>query len=307
MNTAGRTKGGKKMKLLIATDLLEASQRVIDAVNQRPWPAGSEACVLHVMDLTPFPLGADLFEMARQAAESAVKSISKRLVPSGLKIRTEVLLGAPRSAISEYARNWAADWVVVGSHSSSGVARFLLGSVARSVVRTAPCSVEIVRLGASTASHRGKGLRILLATDGSDCSIVAAKSVASRLWPAATCVKIISVVSPFFPVADVLTGYFEAQWAILPSETIEKTARFRAAEAIAQTDKLLRESSLAEVERRPPLMGDAKAVILDEAAEWGADLIVVGSHGWRGLDRFTMGSVSESVALHAPCSVEVIR
>jgi nucleotide-binding universal stress UspA family protein len=236
-----------------------------------------------------------------------MKSISERLVPSNLKIRTEVLLGAPRSAVPEYAKNWAADFVIVGSHGSSGLARFLLGSVAQNVVRTAPCSVEIVRANAQDSSHAQRGLKILLATDGSDCSTAAARSVATRPWPTGTCVKVISVVSPFFPVADVFTGYFEAQQALLPAETIEKTARFRAAEAIAQTDRLLRESSFAKIERSAPLLGDPKAVILDEAAPWGADLIVVGSHGWRGFDRLMMGSVSESVAVHAHCSVEVIR
>jgi nucleotide-binding universal stress UspA family protein len=44
-----------------------------------------------------------------------------------------------------------------------------------------------------------------------------------------------------------------------------------------------------------------------EADEWGAQMIVVGSHGRRGFDRLTMGSVSEHVAFHAHCSVQVIR
>jgi nucleotide-binding universal stress UspA family protein len=48
-------------------------------------------------------------------------------------------------------------------------------------------------------------------------------------------------------------------------------------------------------------------VILDEAEKWKADVIVLGSHGRSGFDRMVMGSVSESVALHARCSVEVIR
>jgi nucleotide-binding universal stress UspA family protein len=48
-------------------------------------------------------------------------------------------------------------------------------------------------------------------------------------------------------------------------------------------------------------------VILNEAESWQADLIVVGSHGRSGFDRVVMGSVSEAVALHATCSVEVIR
>jgi nucleotide-binding universal stress UspA family protein len=48
-------------------------------------------------------------------------------------------------------------------------------------------------------------------------------------------------------------------------------------------------------------------VILDEAEKWKVDVIVLGSHGRSGFDRMVMGSVSEAVALHAKCSVEVIR
>jgi nucleotide-binding universal stress UspA family protein len=53
--------------------------------------------------------------------------------------------------------------------------------------------------------------------------------------------------------------------------------------------------------------GNPKVVIIDSAAEWHADLIVVGSHGRKGLGRFFMGSVSEAVARHAPCSVQIVR
>jgi nucleotide-binding universal stress UspA family protein len=53
--------------------------------------------------------------------------------------------------------------------------------------------------------------------------------------------------------------------------------------------------------------GNAKEVLLEEAKSWGADLIVVGSHGRRGLKRFLLGSVSEAVAMNAHCSVVVVR
>lgn len=53
--------------------------------------------------------------------------------------------------------------------------------------------------------------------------------------------------------------------------------------------------------------GDAGTVILQHAAAWPADLIVLGSHGRTGLDRILLGSVSEAVARHAPCSVEIVR
>jgi nucleotide-binding universal stress UspA family protein len=53
--------------------------------------------------------------------------------------------------------------------------------------------------------------------------------------------------------------------------------------------------------------GDPKSTILDTARDWGADLIVLGSHGRKGLEHFLMGSVSEAVARHAGCSVEIVR
>jgi nucleotide-binding universal stress UspA family protein len=53
--------------------------------------------------------------------------------------------------------------------------------------------------------------------------------------------------------------------------------------------------------------GDPRAVIIDHATRWNADFIMLGSHGLKGLDRLLMGSVSEAVLRHAPCSVEIVR
>jgi nucleotide-binding universal stress UspA family protein len=54
-------------------------------------------------------------------------------------------------------------------------------------------------------------------------------------------------------------------------------------------------------------VGDIRERIIDSAAEWSADLIVVGSHGRSGIKRFLLGSVAEFVARHAACSVEIVR
>ena len=53
--------------------------------------------------------------------------------------------------------------------------------------------------------------------------------------------------------------------------------------------------------------GSPKDAIVEEAANWGADLILMGSHGYGAAMRFLLGSVSHAVALHAPCSVEIVR
>ncbi len=53
--------------------------------------------------------------------------------------------------------------------------------------------------------------------------------------------------------------------------------------------------------------GDARELILRCADDWQPDVIVVGSHGRRGLERFLLGSVAEGVVRHAPCSVDGVR
>jgi hypothetical protein len=102
-------------------------------------------------------------------------------------------MGFPRKAISQYAKEWRADLVMAGSHGHSAIARFLLGSVAQSILRTAPCSVEIVRSRAGKPVSSSHPMKILLATDDSDCSVGATHSVANRPWPAGTTFKVLSV------------------------------------------------------------------------------------------------------------------
>jgi len=76
---------------------------------------------------------------------------------------------------------------------------------------------------------------------------------------------------------------------------------------VAQGKEILRRSGM-EVSTDVPVDRESPArTILDTAKEWNADLIVVGSHGRRGFDRIAMGSVSEALAMHAHCSVEVVR
>lgn len=55
------------------------------------------------------------------------------------------------------------------------------------------------------------------------------------------------------------------------------------------------------------IRGEPKSKILDAAEQWNAELIVLGSLGRTGLERFLLGSVSEAVAQHAQCSVEIVR
>ena len=146
-------------------------------------------------------------------------------------------------------------------------------------------------------------MKILLATDGSDCSKEAAKSIATRPLADGTRIKIISVIE--MPLSVV-----PETW-ILPDgyyDEIERVSRERASAAVEEVRSAIAETHGDKVEIETEVVGGAPKVVIPDVAEaWGADLVVVGSHGYRGLERFLLGSVSMSVAQHVHCSIEIVR
>ena len=78
-------------------------------------------------------------------AELSAEHAAETLRAGGLKVTTRVVEAEIRTAILDVAADWQADLIVLGSHGRKGIQRFMLGSVAESVARHAPCSVLIVR------------------------------------------------------------------------------------------------------------------------------------------------------------------
>ena len=295
------------MKLLVAIDYSQPSQQVIDEVTKRPWPAATTACALHVVDWAQLPSSAALIEAMKQSAEGLVKSASEKLCKAGVQATVKVLEGHARVAIAEYAKEWGADLVLVGAHGAGGLARFLLGSVAHATLRRSPCSVEIVRRPARDSAAVSTAMKILVAVDGSECSMAAVRSIACRPWPTGSQIRLVSAIPLLVPLGETIPlapVYYPSPEV---TDTLQEEARNQAEEAVARARQVLTGEGIkpAEIESLP--VGDPKQVILDQAKNWGTDLIVVGSHGYRGIDRFMLGSVSEAVAMHAHCSVEVIR
>jgi len=77
--------------------------------------------------------------------------------------------------------------------------------------------------------------------------------------------------------------------------------------AVAEAETIVAATGLKTMESILVPVGLPQRLILEEAERWDADLILVGSHGRRGIERLVIGSVSEAVALHAECSVEMVR
>ena len=153
--SASECRKGDLMKILLAVDHSAYSAAAVETVATRPWPPGTVVRVLSTVEQIPIP-AAELWydargslDLARQEItkqhEELAKSAAESLRNHGLVVEPVVRDGDPRMVIVEEAKEWSADLIVVGSHGRTGIKRWLMGSVAHSVVSHAPCSVEVVR------------------------------------------------------------------------------------------------------------------------------------------------------------------
>lgn len=143
------------MRVLLAIDDSQHSWEAVESVASRPWPSGTIVRVISSVEYM-IPAGIEfwydsssLFEKTRQGMIKRAEEITSRavnlLAASGLRANSAVRDGNPRIAIIEEARDWNADLIVVGSHAHTGLKRWLIGSVAQSIVSHAPCSVEVIQ------------------------------------------------------------------------------------------------------------------------------------------------------------------
>ncbi|OYX94424.1 MAG: hypothetical protein B7Y76_10705, partial [Sphingobacteriia bacterium 35-40-5] len=142
------------------------------------------------------------------------------------------------------------------------------------------------------------------ATDGSQHSKSVAEEIAHRPFPAGSELRIISVFeSPaLYIYAPFSMGGMENFY-----QEVELTAKKAAKEAVETAAELIKTKNKTLLISTAVLEGDVKHTILEDADTFNADLILVGSHGRGGLERFLLGSVSQAIVLHAKCSVEIVR
>ena len=143
-------------------------------------------------------------------------------------------------------------------------------------------------------------MKVLLAIDDSKFSQAAIDTLIAQADPRETEVRVLHVLEP-------IPSYFRGQtWGYVPeaSQVLEEE-RKEAEGLLARASQTLRDKGF--IVTRAIEEGNPKVVIIDSAAEWHADLILVGSHGRKGLEHFLLGSVSEAVARHASCSVQIVR
>ncbi len=134
-------------------------------------------------------------------------------------------------------------------------------------------------------------MKVIFAVDDSKYGMYALETVGSRPWPNGTEFRLLSVLE---------LGRDESQEVQVPVINAIKESLANKAAAL----NTLHPGSRVDTKI---VQGNPKEAILQEAEEWGASHIIVGSHGRKGIQRFLLGSVAEAILAQAPCTVEVVR
>lgn len=145
-------------------------------------------------------------------------------------------------------------------------------------------------------------MKVLIAIDGSECSAAAVDAVADRSWPAGTTFEVITVHEALAALYCYAGTYALDSIQDFDSQALEHDR------ALVRR-KVLQLAAVFGKDRvtGQALEGIVADTIIDRAKDWQADLIVVGSHGRRGMKRLLLGSVACAVANLAPCSIEIVK
>jgi nucleotide-binding universal stress UspA family protein len=148
----------------------------------------------------------------------------------------------------------------------------------------------------------GSSVKILLAIDGSPHSHAALVEFAMRPWPSSTEVQILTVVHSSIPL------FFDPAFVAAAARMEQTLDRRRDAPALVEAAAdMIRDANPKVSVTTKIIEGIPKDAIVQEAQSWGADLIVLGSHGYGRVRRVVLGSVAAAVVANAPCSVLVVR
>jgi nucleotide-binding universal stress UspA family protein len=291
------------MKALIGYDGSACAGVAIDLVESLSWPAGSTLRVVTAIDPSRFetiyfPIGPqnveELLEKQMRAEGDRASAIAHRLERKDLTVEYDVVAGRPSSVLADEAARISADLIVVGSRGRGGLMTTLLGSVSAETIDQATVPVLVARCATIE--------RVLAADDGSDAAAHAIDVL--RRWPVleGTTVDVLSVV----PETEPLWEEKRPIDAGAPIDDSDHTApaRFHHYEIAERTVRRLRGTS----HRAQWIVQDGNPAkeIVDTASVQRTDLILMGTHGYSGIDRFVLGSVSRSVLTHAHCSVLVV-
>lgn len=294
-------------RILLATDCSARAEGAEAYACKLAESWGATLTAMSVLEFAPgldseYPVCRLYLDELMKLATRDLAQLKERIADRGIAVRTRIEKGIPSEEVVVAAEAEGADVIVVGTAGKTGLAHILLGSTAERIIRTAPCPVLAVRMEQSGAEQGGGSMsypaaldRIVVPIDFSDCSFDALEYAAIVAQRTQASVQLLHVLEPVSYGLDFT----------LPLSAARAQKRKAATRQLAGLVAALEVANVkAESLVRGGLPGDS---ILDAARTWSADIIVMGTHGRRGLSHAFYGSVVESVLRKSHCPVLTVR
>lgn len=299
---AAVSEGARLQRILVGVDFSPESEVAVAQAAQLARQRSARLLLAHVMalpsdvveDSSYDPLfraqtaSAELGALHRTQSADLLQDLASRCESLGIEVESVLVDDNPSDGLARVADEMGADLLVVGTHGRTGLKRFLLGSVAERAVRLARVHALVARGEIGDGGFR----RILVATDFSPSSD-AAVDMALAIAPEQARIEVVhcwqTPVSPSGVPIDPVR------------QDLERAVAESGERLLAGRPELRKRVRFVSIESSPA------EGLRRRAEEEGCDLIVTGSHGRRGVRRWLLGSVTETIIRHAPCSVLVVH
>lgn len=270
-------------EILVATDGSTTAETAADTAIElaRRFDASIHGITVVERDDSPADVEAAVAEETTQRGAETLAALGDRAADAGVSVTTRAVetAGPVHRTIIDYASDHDVDLIVTGTHGRTGLNRLVLGSVAERTLRTSPVPVLTVHEDAPlTADFE----RVLVPTDGSDAASVAADHGVAFAAATDAAMHVVHVVD-----LTPLSGDLGSTEVIA---ALEESGQRAVDDVIGRAEGAGLRSVEASV-----LSGTAARAVSDYVEARDIDLIVMGTHGRTGLERYLIGSVTEKV------------
>ncbi|MDF0676422.1 MAG: universal stress protein [Nitrospira sp.] len=278
-------------RILFATDFSSCAHHAEGYVTFLAKAYEATVTILHVLEIYEGAYVTTVQDPSE--THERLDDIVRRLAQPAGRVKCQQRAGIPDTIISETAQEVSADLIVLGTHGRTGLRHVLLGSTAERVLTMAPCPVLTIRKpekvegqGATKPIHFKQ---IAVPIDFSDCSLDAVEYGVQIAKNFDASLTLLHSLEPLSYGIDLTFGH-----------TAEQNRQQIATRLKLVADEVQSQGVSARTVIRGGLPSDS---ILDFIDSSDCDLVVMGTHGRRGISHLMKGSVVEAVLRRASCPV----
>lgn len=280
--------------ILVPLDGSELAEQALSVGASRAREAGATLHLVSVHEPLPvmamppdFPVAMqDLEERRREEMTQYLEAVAAAARASrSTEVTASVLAGGASAALCEYVETHPVDLVVMTTHGRTGLSRLWLGSVADRMLRR--LAVPVLLLHPREAPQPTEFRHLLVALDGElEEPVLAAAMAVGRDTARYTLTRVVEPTIPIVSGLAMRPGHLPPDWTA--QQEIE------ARNYLARLADRLGEPGL-EVSWQVLVGRGVADQVLELAEAIGADCIVVGTHGARGMERLLLGSVADKI------------